>query len=83
MRITMMGYEVEIKAKDQYIEKRFNEADTKALLNIIASHLFEIGRNYSESEDKVYRDCAPIRYEQGREIFDQLDKLGYYDNIRK
>ena len=73
MKLTIAGYEVEIKAKKDY-KDRFNKADTEAFLNHLSLLLA-----HSETHDTyMEREAKEVSYK----IYDTLDNIGVYDKIR-
>ena len=78
MRLMIGEYEVSINAKTKY-SKGYNNEDTKALLNSLSCFIGEAaishrnrGSNAIAKEAYKYRDA----------IYETLDSLGYYDNVR-
>lgn len=73
MKLTIAGYEVEIKAKREG-KDRYTKADTEGFLNHLSLLLrhSEIHDTYLEREANEVSD----------KIYDTLDNLGVYDNIK-
>lgn len=78
MKITFNGYEIDIKAKYARCgDYKMNQADTMAVINMIASWAYEA----ADHEDRLgLHAIAKTARETGRELYDQLDAKGYYDN---
>lgn len=73
MKLTIAGYEVEIKAKKDYND-RFNKADTEDFLN----HLSLLLRHSETLDTYMEREANEVSYK----IYDVLDELGAYDKFR-
>ena len=73
MKLTIAGYEVEIKAKRDG-KDRYTKTDTEAFLNHLSLLL-----GHSETLDKFMETEAN---KASFEIYDALDELGVYDKIR-
>lgn len=78
MTIKIDSYEVEIKAKGRY-SNRFNKNDTMDFLNFL-SMAFSNARNYHESQG--YESLAELDNECSDNIYNFLDSLGFYDELR-
>lgn len=70
MKLTVGDYEVDVKARKTKFRSKMNEPDTMSFLNTL-SLAFQI------AEDKTEGRC--IGKGMGVEIFNALDKAGYYD----
>lgn len=74
MKLTIAGYEVEIKAKREG-KDRYTKSDTEAFLNYLSLLL-----GHSETLDKyMEREANKASFE----IYDFLDELGVYDKVRR
>lgn len=77
MKLNFAGYEVEIKARDNYND-RANKRDTMTLLNSIciwAKEAAEYNRSIGAPASADFCD------EAGKEIYDALNAAGLYKNI--
>ena len=73
MKLTIAGYEVEIKAKRED-KDRYSKTDTEEFLNHLSLLLA-----HSETLDKyMEKEANEVSYK----IYDTLDKLGVYDKFR-
>ena len=81
-----MGYEVEIKAKNELLNKRFNDKDTLAVINAITCLVFDSANkaeydknkalgNNDERTAKIHDDYKELMLEYGSELSDQYNKL--------
>lgn len=73
MKLTIAGYEVEIKAKYN-TNDRYNKIATEDFLNTLSLYLGRV--NGSDHYTKEAHDMSD-------DIFDELNKRGVYDSIRK
>ena len=77
MKLTINGYEVEIKVKSKW-NKRTNKADTMAFLNMVSIwageaamyNVHKFGTGYGNTENRASDD-----------IYNFLDANGCYDNL--
>lgn len=74
MKITMNGYEVEIKARASYNSKA-NKQDTMDLLNSISIWVMEAANDPTNKSIKNYLEGV------SNEIYEQLKAAGAYKNI--
>ena len=94
MRFTVDGYEIEIKAKD-IGDKRFSKEDTLYFMNQLSiwmaesahytafEHRNDNGFYDSDTEAvEIGKRCGERLKEASYDIHDQLDALGFYDDIR-
>ena len=78
MKITINGYEVEIKAKYKASDK-MNQRDTMAVLNQISIWAGESKYRF------IQNGCvhlAEIAGEAHNAIYDALDAKGYFDDVK-
>ena len=78
MKITINGYEVEIKAKYKASD-RMNQKDTMAVLNQISICAGESKYRFQQSGCNRLAETAG---EAQHTIFDALDARGYFDNVK-
>lgn len=94
MRFTVDGYEIEIKAKDKG-DKRFSEKDTLYFMNQLSIWIRESGyyTAFEHRNDDGFYDgdteaieigklCGERLKDASYDIHNQLDALGFYDDIR-
>lgn len=74
MKLTIAGFEVDIKAKAKYND-RFNKTDTEDFLNRLSLLL-----GHSETGDKFFESEAN---KASFAIYDALDNLGVYNKYRR
>ena len=78
MKFTIEGMEVEIKVKGQH-SSRANKEDAIYLMNLMSIYAGLAGDHYSE---KFGIDgLAKEAYNIAGEIFEQLHKMGAYENL--
>ena len=68
MKINLMGYEVEIKAKQPLLSNRNNERDTKAVINTIICLMWD-------AASKARYDMANASTDEKKEIYNNYMKL--------
>lgn len=68
MKINIMGYEVEIKAKQPLLSNRNNERDTKAVINTIICLMWD-------AATKARYDMANAGTDEKKEIYNNYMKL--------
>ena len=79
MTLTIMGFEVEIKAKDTLLHhERFSKEDTMALLCELSMALYDASQyKMSQGYDAIAR-----RYRNGdNDIYNALSDAGYFDDV--
>lgn len=94
MRFTVDGYEIEIKAKD-IGDKRFSKKETMYFMNQLAIWMTDSAHYTAfehRNDDGFYdgdteaiengKRCGELLKEESFDIHDQLDALGFYDDIR-
>ena len=74
MKLTIAGYEVEIKAKREGTD-RYTKADTEGFLNRLSILLA-----HSETHDTYMERDAK---EASHKIYETLDNLGVYDKFKR
>ena len=83
MKITLNGYEIEIKAKYTAgglinTDRRMNKADTMSLLSTVALWAFEASHRYDGlGLDALGEDASKA----GNELHDQLEAAGAFKNL--
>lgn len=74
MKLIMDGYEIEIKAKNTLTKTRYNDSDTKAVLNRISLALM-LSADKQELNEKSYERRV------SNDIYKALESVGYYNDL--
>ena len=76
MKIEIMGYEVEVKAKDKITSEKFNKADTEYFLNDMVLVLHAAATFYQGQGIEVWHK----KYSKASDdLFQALKEAGTYD----
>ena len=86
MQFKLGNLELSIKAKDPYLNEKYNEKDTMAFINLLSILLDDSSEIhkivYKERGLECYKKMAAFRHEEATDLFHQLEALGYYDDVR-
>lgn len=87
MTFKLGNLELSIKAKDPYLNEKYNESDTMAFVNLLSillddsAQVHRIAYNQKPTME-CFKKMADLRHDEATDLFHQLEKLGYYDDIR-
>lgn len=76
MKLTINGFEIDIKARHTEINKRMNAEDTKWILNTIAMIAYDAA---SDRRHNGYNAIAEEAVEIATDIHDYLESLKYFE----
>lgn len=79
MKFVVDGYEIDIKAKKCLIRERMNKQDTLSFMNTLCLYLWWTAER---DEYKGYDDSSEIYVKEAQKLHDQLDALGYFDDLK-
>ena len=87
MTFKLGNLELSIKAKDPYLHDKYNEKDTMNFINLLSILLDDSAQVHRIAYvQKPHLECfnkmADLRHKEATDLFLQLEKLGYYDDIK-
>ena len=87
MKITINGYDVELKAKRHSLDNRYSEEQTKAFLNGLCLLLDDAAKcleskaaEMNNETSECYNNVAKYRRDDSWNIYKMLEELGYYES---
>lgn len=86
MTFKLGNLELSIKVKDQYLNEKFNEKDTMAFINLLSILLYDSAEVHriayrQKPTMECFKRMADLRHKEATDLFRQLEKLEYYDDI--
>lgn len=81
MKIKAFDFELVISAKDHF-DEHYNDDSAKVFLNRILCNMFQFASLLAHSPNQSDQDFAEYLKQDCRDLYQELNKLGYYRKDR-